>query len=121
MIVIVVTQVVYQLALQQDTDILTKFAITTEQDRGVLRLTRQLDFEEKRLYQVVVEARDRASQGDVNTAQATVLVQVSCALLDQTILTLNTTRWRMWRTDPQSGRLSLPLQGSRKMLQFSHL
>ena len=113
---------VYQLALQQDTDILTKFAITTEQARGVLRLTRQLDFEEKRLYQVVVEARDRASQGEVNTAQATVLVQVICASLDdQTILTLNATRWRMWRTDPQSGRLSLPSQGSRKMLQFSHL
>ena len=111
---------VYQLALQQDADILTKFAMTTEQDRGVLRLTRQLDFEEKRLYQVVVEARDRASQGEVNTAQATVLVQVSTALLDQTIHTLATTRWRTWRTGPRSGRLLLLSQGSRRMSQFSH-
>ena len=39
-------------------------------------LKAELDFEVKRLYQVVVEALDRASLGEVNTAQATILVEV---------------------------------------------
>ena len=39
-------------------------------------LESELDFEVKRLYQVVVEAMDRASEGDVNTAQATIIVEV---------------------------------------------
>ena len=39
-------------------------------------LTSELDFETKRLYQVIVEALDRASLGEVNTAQATILVEV---------------------------------------------
>ena len=45
-------------------------------DGGVLVLESELDFEVKRLYQVIVEAMDRASLGEVNTAQATILVEV---------------------------------------------
>ena len=67
---------VYQLAAKQDSDVLNKFSVSTVRDRGVLRLVQPLDFEEKRLYQVVVEARDRATQDDVNRAQATILVSV---------------------------------------------
>ena len=40
-------------------------------------LESELDFEVKRLYQVVVEALDRASLGEVNTARATILVEVN--------------------------------------------
>ena len=40
-------------------------------------LESELDFEMKRLYQVVVEALDRASLGEVNTARATILVEVN--------------------------------------------
>ena len=39
-------------------------------------LDSELDFEAKRLYQVIVEAKDRASLGEVNTVQATILVEV---------------------------------------------
>ena len=44
---------VYQLA-EQDPDILDKFTVSTEREVGVLTLTRPLDFEEKRLYQVEI-------------------------------------------------------------------
>ena len=44
-------------------------------------LKSELDFEIKRLYQVVVEALDRASFGEVNTAQATILVEVQTKYL----------------------------------------
>ena len=44
---------VYQLA-EQDPDILDKFTVSTESKVGVLTLTRPLDFEEKRLYQVEI-------------------------------------------------------------------
>ena len=94
---------VYQLA-EQDADILAKFSVSTEGEKGVLTLTKPLDFEEKSLYQVsqfcqvpmksmprewssstpsqvIVEARDRASQGEVNTAQATILVQVTLIIV----------------------------------------
>ena len=42
---------VYQLA-EQDADILAKFSVSTEGEKGVLTLTKPLDFEEKSLYQV---------------------------------------------------------------------
>ena len=41
----------YQLA-EQDADILAKFSVSTEGEKGVLTLTKPLDFEEKSLYQV---------------------------------------------------------------------
>ena len=44
---------VYQLA-EQDPDILDKFTVSTEREVGGLTLTRPLDFEEKRLYQVEI-------------------------------------------------------------------
>ena len=47
---------------------------------GVLVLLSELDYEVARLYQVQVEAVDRASVGSVNTAQATILVEVETAL-----------------------------------------
>ena len=66
----------YQLAPNQDTEILDHFSVSTVKSGGVLMLESELDFEVKRLYQVVVEALDRASLGEVNTAQATILVEV---------------------------------------------
>ena len=56
---------VYQLA-EQDADILAKFSVSTEGEKGVLTLTKPLDFEEKSLYQVSqfcqeVDAWDHAS------------------------------------------------------------
>ena len=39
---------------EQDPDILDKFTVSTEREVGVLTLTRPLDFEEKRLYQVEI-------------------------------------------------------------------
>ena len=69
-------QVVYQLAPNQDVEIIDHFSVSTVKDGGVLVLESELDFEVKRLYQVVVQAMDRASLGEVNTAQATILVEV---------------------------------------------
>ena len=66
----------YQLAPNQDAEILDHFSVSTVKSGGVLMLESELDFEVKRLYQVVVEALDRASLGEVNTAQATILVEV---------------------------------------------
>ena len=51
-------------------------------------LEAELDFEVKRLYQVVVEALDRASLGEVNTAQATILVEVDNQKSDGQCLSL---------------------------------
>ena len=66
----------YQLAPAQDADILDKFSVSTVRNGGVLVLESELDYEQRRLYQVSVEALDRASFGEVNTARATILVEV---------------------------------------------
>ena len=68
-------QVVYQLAPNQDVEIIDHFSVSTVKDGGVLVLESELDFEVKRLYQVVVQAMDRASLGEVNTSQATIMVK----------------------------------------------
>lgn len=44
--------------------------------KGVIRLTRNLDYERKSLYQLRVLAVDRANQGRVNTGTAAILVKV---------------------------------------------
>ncbi|XP_036234309.2 cadherin-23 isoform X2 [Bactrocera oleae] len=67
-------QVVYYLQeLDGDNDI---FSISTYQGKGVLRLTGELDYETKSLYQLRVLAVDRANQGPVNTGTAAILVKV---------------------------------------------
>ncbi|XP_073815991.1 cadherin 88C [Musca autumnalis] len=67
-------QVVYYLQeLEGDNDM---FAITTNQGKGVLSLTGQLDYESKALYQLRVLAVDRANQGPVNTGTAAILIKV---------------------------------------------
>ncbi len=43
----------------------------------MLNLVSPLDYETKRLYEVVIEARDRAGAGEVNTALTTVIVKVN--------------------------------------------
>ena len=54
-------QVVYYLEeLDGDNDV---FAISTVQGKGVIRLTKSLDYERKSLYQLRVLAIDRAHQG----------------------------------------------------------
>lgn len=52
------------------------FAIQTVNGKGVIRLTKQLDYERKSLYQLRVLAVDRANQGRVNTGTAAILVKV---------------------------------------------
>ena len=74
-------QVVYGLAANQESDIFQHFSVATIKNEGVLKLETELDFESKHLYQVVVEAMDRASVGQVNTAQATIIVEVSLEIL----------------------------------------
>ena len=81
-------KVVYGLAAHQDPEIYTKFAVTTQNGVGIVMLTSELDYEHRTLYEVVVEARDRAGLGhgvgdgaslglgQVNTARATVIVKV---------------------------------------------
>lgn len=67
-------QVVYYLQeLDGDNGV---FSISTQGGRGVVRLVRQLDYEQKSLYQLRVLAVDRANQGPVNTATAALLVKV---------------------------------------------
>ena len=67
---------VYRLGPGQDRDIMETFTVATVGGTGVLRLEKEVDYERKALYQVVVEAMDRASVGEVNTAVATILVEV---------------------------------------------
>ena len=69
-------QVVYSLAENQETDIFEHFSVSTLNNEGVLKLESELDFEEKSLYQIVIEASDRASLGQTNTVQATLIVEV---------------------------------------------
>lgn len=67
-------QVLYYLQeLEGDNDV---FTITTTQGKGVIRLTEQLDYEKKSLYQLRVLAVDRSNQGPVNTGTAALLVRV---------------------------------------------
>ncbi|CAH2108500.1 unnamed protein product [Euphydryas editha] len=67
-------QVLYNLQ-ELDGDI-DNFAIQTVNGKGVIRLTKQLDYERKSLYQLRVLAVDRANQGRVNTGTAAILVKV---------------------------------------------
>lgn len=67
-------QVVYYLQeLDGDNEV---FSISTQNGRGIIRLVRQLDYEQKSLYQLRVLAVDRANQGPVNTGTAALLVKV---------------------------------------------
>lgn len=67
-------QVVYYLEeLDGDNDV---FAISTVQGKGVIRLTKSLDYERKSLYQLRVLAIDRAHQGRTNTGTAAIVVKV---------------------------------------------
>ncbi|XP_063377540.1 cadherin-23 [Cydia fagiglandana] len=67
-------QVLYHLQ-EVDGDV-DNFAIQTVNGKGVIRLTKQLDYERKSLYQLRVLAIDRANQGRVNTGTAAILVKV---------------------------------------------
>ena len=75
----------YQLAPHQDLSVMEHFSVSTLQSGGALVLESELDYEEKRLYQVVVEALDRASLGEVNTAQATIIVEVPATILSTSL------------------------------------
>ena len=76
-------QVVYGLAPNQAAEIIDNFSVMTVDTGGVLVTDSELDYEEKRVYAVVVEAVDRAGVGHVNTAQATILVEVALDHLHQ--------------------------------------
>ncbi|XP_073949712.1 cadherin 88C [Choristoneura fumiferana] len=67
-------QVLYHLQ-ELDGDV-ENFAIQTVNGKGVIRLTKTLDYERKSLYQLRVLAVDRANQGRVNTGTAAILVKV---------------------------------------------
>jgi len=68
--------VVYRLLPNQEPEISEKFSVTTKNGAAVLNLISELNYESRNLYEVLVEARDRSSPGDVNTATATVVVKV---------------------------------------------
>ena len=92
-------QVVYSLAPGQADAVYTHFSVSTLRGEGVLKLKSELDYEFRHLYQVkyvtfyhfmiikhcliqvVVEAKDRASSGLANSAQTTIIVEVSHAPL----------------------------------------
>ena len=67
----------YRLAPGQESEIYSLFSVTSEQGAGVLKLMSELDYEKRNLYQVKIEARDRAGLGNVNIAIATVVVKVT--------------------------------------------
>ncbi len=67
---------IYRLLPGQDRDVGEKFSLSTRDGAAVLNLVSPLDYETKRLYEVVIEARDRAGAGEVNTALTTVIVKV---------------------------------------------
>lgn len=52
------------------------FSVQTVNGKGVVRLTKGLDYERKSLYQLRILAVDRANQGRVNTGTAAILVKV---------------------------------------------
>ena len=99
-------QVVYGLAGGQAEDIYQHFSVSTDRDGGHLHLKTELDYEAGRLYQVVVEARDRASLGQANTAQATIIVEVRDHFYNTGAHQTSPCRWRTFLTDPQSGSRS---------------
>ncbi len=72
----VYVQVVYRLLPDQDPDVAAKFSLSTRDGAAVLSLVSPLDYETKRLYEVVIEARDRAGPGDLKSAETTVIVKV---------------------------------------------
>ena len=76
---------IYRLLPGQDRDVGEKFALSTRDGAAVLSLLSPLDYETKRLYEVVIEARDRAGARDVNSAQTTVIVKVNKTFLALTI------------------------------------
>ena len=67
-------QVIYDLREQSGHDDL--FSITTANGRGVISVTRDLDYETKPVYQLEILAHDRSNFGRVNTATAAILVKV---------------------------------------------
>jgi hypothetical protein len=69
--------VIYRLLPGQDRDVGEKFSLSTRDGAAVLNLVSPLDYETKRLYEVVIEARDRAGAGEVNAALTTVIVKVN--------------------------------------------
>ena len=69
-------QVVYSLAGGQDPAVYSLFSVSTGREEGLLRVIAELDHEAGALYQIEVEAQDRASSGSEHTARATVLVRV---------------------------------------------
>jgi hypothetical protein len=67
-------QVVYYLEeLDGESDV---FSISTDQGKGIIRLTKSLDYERKSLYQIRVLAVDRANQGQINTGTAAIVIKV---------------------------------------------
>ena len=69
-------QVMYRLLPGQDREVGEKFALSPRDGAAVLSLVAPLDYETKRLYEVIIEARDRAGSGEVNTAHSIVIVKV---------------------------------------------
>ncbi|KAG6445751.1 hypothetical protein O3G_MSEX004072 [Manduca sexta] len=67
-------QVLYHLQ-ELDGDV-ENFSVQTVNGKGVVRLTNQLDYERKSLYQLKILAVDRANQGRVNTGTAAILIKV---------------------------------------------
>lgn len=65
-------QVVYSLEGQDN----VPFAIATVGGQGILRTLTSLDYEQNSLYQLRILAKDRASEGRVNTATAALLIRV---------------------------------------------
>ena len=101
-------QVVYGLAAGQTDEVYQHFAVKTGREGGELHLQAELDYEASRLFQVVVEARDRASLGQANTAQATIIVEVRDHFYNTGAHQTSPCRWRTFLTDPQSGSQSPP-------------
>lgn len=67
-------QIVYYLQeLDGDNDV---FSIITSQGKGVVKLSRDLDYEEKSLYHLRVLAVDRANHEPINTGTAAILIKV---------------------------------------------
>ena len=101
-------QVVYGLAAGQTDEVYQHFAVKTGREGGELHLQAELDYEASRLFQVVVEARDRASLGQANTAQATIIVEVRDHFYNTGAHQTSPCRWRTFLTDPQRGSQSPP-------------
>ena len=74
---------VYQLLPQQDPEVKEKFSVSTVNGAAVLNLIAELDYETRNLYEVQIEARDRAGPQELNTAVATVIVKVIFFFIDE--------------------------------------